>query len=131
VNALAANGLINAGFCDKAGNVYAGGSFTNSSFNNYLAEFQNNTDIRQSTITAGLNIFPNPSIGNFKITFPDISINGSVEIDNVTGETIFSENVHHVSITDIRLTNIPTGIYFVKVLDDGKQYFRKIIVQQP
>jgi len=34
-------------YCDRSGNIYAGGSFTNSNFNNYLAEYGNGTGIQQ------------------------------------------------------------------------------------
>jgi hypothetical protein len=129
LNGLAANGLINSVYCDKAGNIYAGGSFTNSSFNNYLAEYASSTGINPVTPTEPPNIFPNPTTGNFTITFPDIVYNVSVVIENVLGERIFSETVDHTSKKEINLKNISPGIYYVKVMDGEKHSCVKIIVR--
>ena len=89
LNALAANGFINSVFSDAAGNIYAGGNFTNSSFNNYVAEYNSGTGINPVILNNSLSIFPNPTNGNFTITFPDVVKNVSIEIDNVLGERIF------------------------------------------
>ncbi|MEP7170786.1 MAG: T9SS type A sorting domain-containing protein, partial [Bacteroidota bacterium] len=74
-------------------------------------------------------ISPNPSSGNFSISFKEI-IKGNIEIVNPLGENVFTENISNESKKEINLKNIPGGIYFVKVFDGEKYYCRKIIIEQ-
>ncbi len=93
--------------------------------------YDNSTGISDNSAgNDAIRIFPNPSSGNFTITFPDITNNGSVEIYSVLGERIFSELVSLTSKKEINLNNISRGIYFVKVYDGEKYYCKKIIVEK-
>ena len=93
--------------------------------------YDNSTGIADNTVgNDAIRIFPNPSSGNFTITFPDITNNGSIEIYSALGERIFSESVSLTSKKEINLNNISSGIYFVKVYDGEKYYCKKIIVEQ-
>jgi hypothetical protein len=75
------------------------------------------------------NISPNPAINNFTITFPNTIYKGVIEIYNVLGEKIFSENFTDVSQKEIRLNKINAGIYFVKVRDGEKEYSKKLVIE--
>jgi hypothetical protein len=75
-----------------------------------------------------LKIFPDPSDGNFTITFPGVIKDGSIEIDNILGTSIFSEPIQNVSRKEISLGKISQGTYFVKVAEGDKQVVRKVIV---
>jgi hypothetical protein len=77
-----------------------------------------------------LHISPNPSSGNFVITFPGIINQGKVEICTVFGERIFSQAVTHLSTFEINLKNSSPGIYFVNVMNGEKRYTQKIIIVQ-
>lgn len=127
-NSLAANGLISCVEGDAQGNIYAGGNFKNSSFNNYIAEFSNGSGI-PAVSQNSLEIFPNPSNGNFTIVFPAIVSKGSVEIDNILGERIFDEALNPGLTDEISLRNISQGIYFVNVYDGEKHYCRKLFIK--
>ncbi len=81
-------------------------------------------------------ISPNPSTGNFIITFTGIIKNGKVEIFNIYGgkvftSTIFNESEKEISLKPARPAggNIPSGIYFIKVFNGEKNYCRKIIIE--
>lgn len=93
--------------------------------------YDNSTGIADNTAgNDAIRIFPNPSSGNFTITFPDITNNGSIEIYSALGERILSQPVSLTSKKEINIKNISRGIYFVKVYD-GEEYFcKKIIVEQ-
>src|SRR5689334_24380785 len=89
------------------------------------------------TIPTGINelsnesifgVYPNPSSGDFTITFPQTIANGNIEIINIEGKIIYTENVINISKKDIHLKNIPEGMYFVKIFDGMKNYDRKLIV---
>lgn len=75
-------------------------------------------------------IFPNPSSGNFIISFERTIMKGSVEILNILGEKVFAENIFNESKKGINLKNILTGIYFVKVFDGEEYYCKKVIIEQ-
>ncbi len=49
---------------------------------------------------------------------------------NVLGENVFEEIISTESLKEIQLKNISDGIYFVKVLDGGKHFVKKLIVEQ-
>jgi type IX secretion system substrate protein len=82
-------------------------------------------------------ISPNPSTGNFIITFADIINKGEVQIFNAYGAKVFNEDISHTSNAVINLKpgcrsgrNIPEGIYVAKEMDGEKQYCMKIIITQ-
>ena len=75
-------------------------------------------------------ISPNPSAGDFVITFSGIINQGTVEIYTVMGERIFSKAVSLTSNLEINLKNSSPGIYFVKVMDGERRYSQKIMIQR-
>jgi type IX secretion system substrate protein len=77
---------------------------------------------------SGISISPNPSPGNFIITFTNAIDRGEVQIFNPYGSKIFSQNIYNTSNTEIYLKPIPEGIYFVKVWDGEKYFSNKIII---
>jgi hypothetical protein len=77
-----------------------------------------------------LEIYPNPSNGNFSIT-PKVNHNKlqTVEIYNIVGKLIYSETIKNRSTFNINISQSPKGIYFVKFNDGEKITTEKIIVQ--
>jgi len=77
-----------------------------------------------------IDIFPNPSNGNFSVAAP---ANGNalqtVEVYNVVGELVYSETNKNKSTFDINISQSPKGIYFVKFNDGEKIMTEKIVVQ--
>ncbi|MBK7681284.1 MAG: T9SS type A sorting domain-containing protein [Bacteroidetes bacterium] len=74
-------------------------------------------------------ISPNPSSGNFTITFPEIINKAAIKIYNLLGDNIIEEFTFNESKKEITLMNIPSGVYFVCVFDGEKSYCKKIIIQ--
>ncbi|MBK7854380.1 MAG: T9SS type A sorting domain-containing protein [Bacteroidetes bacterium] len=75
-------------------------------------------------------IFPNPTKGNFVTVFEEMIMNGKIEILNILGESLLTDNIFYESRKEINLKNISAGIYFVKVFEREKYYCKKIIVEQ-
>ncbi len=79
----------------------------------------------------GISVYPNPSNGNFVIIFSGAAVAdaGSIEIVNALGQTVFSaeEQLSVVHKTEIEITGITSGVYFLEVKTrDG--FFRKKIL---
>jgi len=90
------------------------------------------TGINEVSVTSGLQLYPNPNTGQFKISLNGIS-NGAakIEVINVLGETINTLNVQVNSNKlnqDINLQNIPSGIYFVKIATTNKVYTARTVI---
>lgn len=69
------------------------------------------------------NVYPNPNVGLFEI---ELSTEAKVVITNPLGQIIISETLFKGKNT-IDIQNQSTGIYFVKVIQDGQQQIVKLI----
>jgi hypothetical protein len=74
-------------------------------------------------------VFPNPSTGNFILSFEGMIMKGEIEIINILGENVYTENIISAAQKEVHLKNIASGIYFVKVFDGEKYYCKKIIIE--
>lgn len=87
-------------------------------------------DVRNAAIEFG--IFPNPNNGTFKVAFKDISGNIDIRIQNINGAVVQSKRTQGatgLTIVPFDLTTLPKGIYFMNVVNNGKQTVRKIVLQ--
>ena len=75
-------------------------------------------------------ISPNPSSGDFVITFPGIINQGTVEIYTVLGARVFSKAIFLSTNIEVNLQNNSPGIYYVKVLDGERRYSQKILIEK-
>lgn len=101
--------------------------------------FGGSTNVNTLCVTIGVNeliidnpfyISPNPSTGNFNISFQRTTQKCSIEIVNPLGLIVFSENVLNTSMSEINLRNISNGLYYLNVFDGEKYYCKKIVVVQ-
>ena len=77
----------------------------------------------------GLEIYPNPSDGSFKVAFDKTIKSGEIEISNLLGEIILKINVEHEIQKDVHLKNVEPGIYFLNFRNDGMNHVQKIVVE--
>ncbi len=73
---------------------------------------------------SNLNYFPNPVKNSLTIT--NNSLIDSIEVSSILGQQIFSKKVNSLQ-TEINLSNLSNGIYFVKVVCNGAEKTIKII----
>jgi hypothetical protein len=84
--------------------------------------------IPEDTENPLFHVFPNPSSGNFVVEFSNRIKKGEIEFYNIIGEKILSEKIINESKIKIKLNNILSGVYLIKVNDSGKIATKKIIV---
>ncbi|MDQ3051570.1 MAG: T9SS type A sorting domain-containing protein, partial [Bacteroidota bacterium] len=75
-------------------------------------------------------VYPNPSNGNFTLSFPVQGEAGNVEIYDVNGKLVHQEYVAAWSqFKKLELTGMRKGIYFCKMKWEGKERAVKIIIE--
>jgi Peptidase C10 family/Secretion system C-terminal sorting domain/Spi protease inhibitor len=106
----------------------------NLSISNPNEIIPNEDEIELSTASF-INIYPNPVLNtmNFEYTINDFSVKHLMEysITDITGKTIWKEaEVTENSVQkNIETSNIPNGIYLLKILDNDVLKTQKFIVQ--
>lgn len=101
----------------KYNNVYDGVFIDN--FQGLILGLNENTD--NSFIT----IYPNPSDGIFHLTLKNET---EIEVYNIIGESIYKTVTINQAAT-INLSEEAKGIYFVKIVDNGKIVYKKIVLR--
>jgi hypothetical protein len=81
------------------------------------------TSIYNIEETTSFNVYPNPNDGNFKITAANIAA-GAVKLEllNTVGLVVYKEEINTVNKQidhDIKLSGIASGIYLLKLYDNG------------
>lgn len=74
-----------------------------------------------------LNVFPNPTSGNFKITLPANIINGTLSILNTNGQMVYQTVLKGNSEIFID-EKFAIGVYIIKVEGNGKTGVARLIV---
>ncbi len=120
-------------FYAKDSNLYIGGYFThvgNGIPANAIARWGPShvgvDDISASSTTIQLEIYPNPSNGEF--TIESTSKIESIKVFNILGETIYQTTKDNLQAS-INLSSHPKGIYFVQVKTEKGILNRKIVIQ--
>ena len=73
-------------------------------------------------------VYPNPSHGNFTIKFNNTTFNGTVEVIDVLGKVVHTENVSTRNTLALNL-NVTTGIYFIVVKTATETISEKIVIE--
>lgn len=74
---------------------------------------------------AGLQVYPNPAKNLVNITSNSFAPK-NVEIFNVVGTKVLATSVNN---TPVNVAGLPTGIYMVKVTEEGKTATRKLVIE--
>lgn len=74
-----------------------------------------------------MQIFPNPTHGDFEISLGLFMADGTIQIFSAIGEEIFKENISGKS--KIHLKNISSGVYLIKLIVGEDHYLEKLIVE--
>lgn len=96
-----------------------------SPFSDKMYNYSNNIEIKNTSNHNQLHIFPNPSTGKFTISTGDNLLQKIEVIDKLGQEIMMIEKPSNDTVID--LTEYPSGMYFVKVQEEGKVSTMKII----
>ena len=118
-------------FCDSSITAYRSISWTNPP----IFWSQPNSPIREGIESEinGLQIFPNPSDGNFNLVYNINELtNFSITITNVIGEKVYQKNYHdyigEINL-NIALSSLSSSIYFLKIVDGAYTQTKKIVIE--
>ncbi len=84
---------------------------------------------KESLISGGMLISPNPTSGLLNISFNAIPQNTKIELYNSIGALVLTEVMSNKSNT-INVGELSSGIYFMKVLEGNKVVAVKKVVRE-
>lgn len=92
------------------------------------------TGVNELSNITDLQLYPNPSNGRFNIGFDAQKAvsNVSVGITNITGQQVYSGQYHNAGnrfSTRLDLSDMPKGMYFIKLEADGEALNRKLTIE--
>lgn len=92
--------------------------------------YNNDAPLSVSEVSAleSIQIFPNPSKGNFRITTENQSDLKNITIYNALGQIIYSNDAPQQT-NEVNLSNTAHGICFVSISTTDKNFTKKILVQ--
>jgi endonuclease I/chitodextrinase len=76
--------------------------------------------------TNDFRIYPNPSNGEFNISFDNLKGDYSIEIYSLIGQKVFEKK--NTQTTTIAVSNLQKGTYWVRITKDSKSKTEKIII---
>ncbi|WP_051604344.1 T9SS type A sorting domain-containing protein [Flavobacterium sasangense] len=79
-----------------------------------------------SNSISGLTMYPNPLKGNTLFITSTANAEMNVKIYNVLGKEVLSTKVNNTSVD---VSNLASGVYIVKVTEEGKTATRKLVIQ--
>jgi hypothetical protein len=78
-----------------------------------------------------LNLYPNPSNGNFTVE-PHVAMNGKVQMNvyNTLGEIVWNQNGRDLIKQAIDLSHLQNGIYLLDIRTENKLATKRFIIQR-
>jgi len=91
--------------------------------------FANNTGINEIKESSAFHIYPNPSSGKFTFTTETRIKQGTIQLVNMNGITVYEQSIMNASTTEINLNNFTPGIYCARIVNDQNQSgFQKLVL---
>jgi hypothetical protein len=89
------------------------------------------TAVLESTTTAGISIYPNPTKGMIQMNAAQELGNATISIINASGNVVFEtkQNILQGSNTLGNLSNLTSGIYMVLVTSDSGKLSQRLVVE--
>ncbi|MEI7595418.1 MAG: LamG-like jellyroll fold domain-containing protein [Bacteroidota bacterium] len=88
--------------------------------------------VHAPTSNNGVNVYPNPSNGNFNISLGEaVSGDVTIKIFNTFGQLISEKKItktENVSVVNYDITNFNNGLYYIDVVGNGKSIQSKMLI---
>jgi uncharacterized repeat protein (TIGR01451 family) len=103
--------------------------------NNVISEINYKTITyigRNNSIKAALDIYPNPSNGQFSLDLKaDINSKVQISILNVEGKVVFAREINHQqhSLLPLNLKSLAKGVYLIKAQIENDIFSKKVVIQ--
>ena len=109
--------------------VSGNGNFSNSGDQVFLGKSNSNSSLSVSELqNLDFEMFPNPASENVSIQLSNSQENASITFFNYLGKEVFTQKISDAT-QKINVSNLSTGVYFVKVISEGKTGIKKFIKQ--
>ncbi|MCB9299742.1 MAG: T9SS type A sorting domain-containing protein [Lewinellaceae bacterium] len=99
----------------------------------YCLEITLMTDVSETTLQAGVKVFPNPvnDLLNVKVDLAETAENLNIRMVNTLGQVVYSRYLGRLQNDNIEIdvANMPAGAYMIQVSDGKAQYTQSVIVQ--
>jgi hypothetical protein len=129
---------------DASGNLYVAGLFRSPTltFGSYtltnagagttsdmfLAKLGNSAGINESRNSSNISVFPNPATDIITIEITGIFKASYLSIMNIEGQQVITRQIKEPQ-TQLDISNLPSGVYFVKLTNDKTVKVGKMIKQ--
>ncbi|MDO9257027.1 MAG: T9SS type A sorting domain-containing protein [Bacteroidales bacterium] len=90
------------------------------------------TGVAENTAKSGISIYPNPSNGNFQLKLDNSLSTKKYELGIYTlkGEKVYAQSdIQQKNLTDIEISDLPKGVYIVRLYGRKENYYKKIVIQ--
>jgi hypothetical protein len=85
------------------------------------------TSLTERTILSNLNVFPNPTSGEFSIETTN-TLTKSIEVIDITGKVVYS-TASNLDVVKFNLKDIANGVYYVKIQSNNSVEVVKVVKQ--
>lgn len=80
-------------------------------------------------LNTSINIYPNPSNGQFIISSTKVIEKMKVDVTNALGQIVMEENMSNIDHISIDLSKMAKGIYYLKLSNNGESKVVKLILE--
>jgi len=87
------------------------------------------TGIIEYNKNASISIFPNPTTGLTNLTVNGINGNALLNIYSIMGQSVYSKYLNGINKTELDLSNLSKGVYFVRINNEKVNILSKMIIQ--
>lgn len=84
---------------------------------------------RGSWVNESLLLYPNPTSGRFRVRFPQVILEGRLEVLSMVGQRVYGAEIVGVDEMEIGLEGVARGMYWVVVEAGGQRYFGRVGVE--
>ncbi len=116
----------------QTGDQEATGHLVEAGFDGFLVEEGQPVSTKESQLALDFNVHPNPFTDQLWLELPELEVSDvDVQLYNTQGQLLFSSNVTATQSTPLAIdANLPTGVYWVQLIVDGKSTVAKRIIKQ-